>query len=92
MKLTPQTLKDMIITVMTDLDLLLPLPLEMEPKGTEDPPEDILSESRTQSILDALNALQPDDRARIFNRFNYYEINQILSRINQIQQATKGAL
>ena len=90
MKLTPQTLKDMILACLEDYNLLLPLP--MEPEGTEDPPEDILNESRTQSILDALNALQPDNRARIFNRFNYYEINQILSRINQIQQATKGSL
>lgn len=92
MKLTQQILKDMIMSVMTDLDLILPLPLEMEPEGAEDPPEDILSESKTQSILDALNALQPSDRARIFNRFNYYQINQILSRINQIQKASKGSL
>ena len=92
MKLTPQILKDMIMNVLSDLDLLLPLPLEMEPIGAEDPPQDILTESKTQSILDALNSLQPDDRARIFNRFNYYHINQILRRINQIQQATKGSL
>ena len=92
MKLTPQILKDMIMNVLSDLDLLLPLPLEMEPIGAEDPPQDILTESKTQSILDALNSLQPDDRARIFNRFNYYQLNQILNRINQIQQATKGSL
>ena len=92
MKLTPQILKDMIMNVLSDLDLLLPLPLEMEPEGTENPPDDLLIESKTQSILDALNALQPDERARIFNRFNYYQLNQILNRINQIQQATKGSL
>ena len=92
MKLTPQILKDMIMNVLTDLDLLLPLPLEMEPIATENPPDDILTESKTQSILDALNSLQPDDRARIFNRFGYYQLTQLLNRINQIQQATKGSL
>ena len=38
MKLTDDKLKELIIQVMEDLGLLMPLPLDAEPKGNEDPP------------------------------------------------------
>ena len=89
MKLTHDKLKELIIQVMTDYDLLLPLPLDAEPKNTEDPP--LINESNlSQKLYFLLSKISDKERSNLFRRFGYFTSNQLLSQLSSLKKAEKG--
>jgi len=89
MKLTDETLREMIIQVMTELGLLMPYPLKAEPVGNEDPPP--LNESNlSQKLYFLLSKISDKERSNLFRRFGYFTSNQLLSQLSSLKKAEKG--
>ena len=100
MPITEQDLKAIIRQeieeVMTDLGLLMPYPLEVEPGGTEEPPllQGHLNERKVNlsRIIKILNALDDEQRERIFSHFKRYRMDTLIRTIDSITKASKGSL
>lgn len=101
MKLTQTKLKDLIQQVyldsFADLAAEEESPLLVEPESNEPPPalEDSITESKESTIAKVTRALQhlePHERKKIFSRFGFYSSQHLLSQLNAIKKAEKGAL
>jgi len=101
MPITEQDLKAIIRQeieeVMTDLGLLMPYPLDAEPGGTdEEPPllQGHLNERKVNlsRIIKILNALDDEQRERIFSHFKRYRMDALIKTIDSITKASKGSL
>ena len=103
MKLTESKLRDLITQVYLDAfnDLVEEEPILLaEPQApNEDPPSEleanaIVSEGNQPmtKLINILNTLSPDERKRLFGRFGYYTGEHLLSQLNSIKKAEKGAL
>ena len=75
MKLTDDKLKELIIQVMEDLGLLMPLPLDAEPKGNEDPP--VLKEN--SSLEQKLFYLLSKMLCQFHPSFYYYILGKLMA-------------
>jgi hypothetical protein len=100
MKLTHQTIKDIILQVLEDMDLILPLPLKAEPTSPGEEPPEVIQESVEEKIMSVLLKMKPERRASIFNRFGFVKQadvtakiqSNILKNISNINRAQKGDL
>ena len=90
MKLTDDKLKELIIQVMEDLGLLMPLPLDAEPKGNEDPPVLKENSSLEQKLFYLLSKISDKQRSNLFRRFGYFTSNQLLTQLSSLKKAEKG--
>ena len=72
-----------IDAVLTDLGLILPLPLEAEPEVIQE------DKSRASKIIDILNKLETSERERIFRAFRRYSYAHFLEQIRNYELAKK---
>jgi len=86
-----QIVRDEITAVLTDLGMLLPLPLDAEPAP-------LVEGNQTDKIIKVLKRIGNERRTEIFNRFGFYSRSQlsgeitknVLTNISNINQAQKG--
>lgn len=72
-----------IDAVLTDLGLLLPLPLEAEPEVIQE------QQSRVNKMVGILNKLEASERERIFAAFKRYTFQDFLKQIRAYEMAKK---
>lgn len=72
-----------INAVLTDLEMILPLPLEAEPKVIKE------DQSRVSKMVSILNKLEASERERIFRSFRRYSYAHFLEQIRNYEMAKK---
>ena len=100
MKLTHQTIKDIILQVLEEMDLILPLPLKAEPTYQGEEPPEVIRESVEEKLFSVLERMKPDIRDSLFRRFGYVKKSDlsadiqatVLKNISNINRAQKGNL
>ena len=89
--LTGNKLKELIRSVIRDaFDDAWSDELLAEPEASEDPP---LLELKTKpdtyaKVVNILNALEPEQRERIFRSFGRYSMEYVLRHINRVNKAS----
>lgn len=72
-----------IDAVLTDLGLILPLPLEAEPEVINE------EQNRVSKMVAILNKLEASERERIFTAFKRYTFQHFLKQIRAYELAKK---
>ena len=100
MELTPEKLKELVLQVLEDMNLILPLPLQAEPTSPGQEPPEIIQETVEEKLFSVLQRMKETQRKSLFARFGYVKRNDlsaemtqsILKNISNINRAQKGDL
>ena len=100
MELTPEKLKELVLQVLEDMNLILPLPLQAEPTSPGQDPPEIIRETVEEKLFSVLQRMKETQRKSLFARFGYVKRNElsaemtqsILKNISNINRAQKGDL
>jgi hypothetical protein len=100
MELTPEKLKELVVQVLEDMNLILPLPLQAEPTSPGQDPPEIIRETVEEKLFSVLQRMKETQRKSLFARFGYVKRNDlsaemtqsILKNISNINRAQKGDL
>lgn len=100
MELTPEKLKELVLQVLEDMNLILPLPLQAEPTSPGQDPPEIIRETVEEKLFSVLQRMKETQRKSLFARFGYVKRNDlsaemtqsILKNISNINRAQKGDL
>jgi hypothetical protein len=100
MELTPEKLKELVLQVLEDMNLILPLPLQAEPTSPGQEPPEIIQETVEEKLFSVLQRMKETQRKSLFARFGYVKRNElsaemtqsILKNISNINRAQKGDL
>jgi len=103
MRLTETKLKDLIQQVYLEAfqDLINDPDLEFstlpaEPSAAGEYPPEVIKEETTakqrNKITKLLSFLTPEERKKVFGRYGFYTMNQLLRHLNNLKRADKGEL